>query len=178
MGLDNVQIGAKAPEEVNVIIEIAAMQAPVKYEVDKDSHVLHVDRFLSTSMQYPCNYGYVPNTLCGDGDPSDVLVLSPFSLMPGSVITVRPIGVMIMSDEAGKDNKILAVPVSKITKEYDHIKNVADLPAGVLDRISHFFERYKDLEFGKWVKLDQWLDAKAAVADLTEAMNRYNDSCK
>lgn len=175
MGLESVNIGAKAPEEVNVIIEIGAMQSPVKYEVDKDSQALHVDRFLSTSMQYPCNYGYVPQTLCGDGDPSDVLVISPFSLVPGSVIKVRPIGVMLMTDEAGKDNKILAVPVSKLTKEYDHIVNASDLPECILHRISHFFERYKDLEFGKWVKLDKWLDSKAAIDDLSDAMNKYKN---
>lgn len=173
MSLNLVTAGNNAPKEVNVIIEIGANQSPIKYEIDKNSQTLQVDRFLSTAMQYPCNYGYVPHTLCGDGDPSDVLVLTPHSLLPGSVITVRPIGVMLMTDEAGKDNKILAVPISKLTKEYDHIKNPEDLPANILQKISHFFERYKDLEFGKWVKIEEWQGAAAAEKDLAEAIENY-----
>ena len=175
MSLGNVSIGAKAPQEVNAIIEIGANQPPVKYEIDKTTQSLHVDRFLSTPMQYPCNYGYIPETLCGDGDPSDVLVLTPYPLLAGSVITIRVIGVMVMLDEAGEDNKLLAVPSNKLTPEYQHITNPEDLPAGILAKISHFFEHYKDLEQNKWVKIDKWLDAKHAVQDLQQAMQAYKD---
>ena len=170
MSLSDVKIGDNAPNEVNVIIEISANQAPVKYEIDKDTSMLHVDRFLSTAMHYPCNYGYIPQTLCDDGDPYDVLVITPYPIQAGSVITVRPIGVMVMTDEAGQDNKMLAVPISKLTKEYDHIQNPSDIAPAFLQKISHFFEHYKDLESEKWVKVDRWLDSEFAINDLKKSM--------
>lgn len=176
MGLGQVKVGNKAPNEVNVIIEIGQGAAPVKYEVDKQTQALHVDRFLSTAMHYPCNYGYVPETLCDDGDPSDVLVITPFPLQAGVVISVRPIGMLVMTDEKGGDNKIVAVPTTDLTSEYDAIHQVKDLPEVILQRIGHFFEHYKDLESGKWVKIDAWLDADAAVADISQAMAAYQSS--
>jgi inorganic pyrophosphatase len=173
MSLKNVNIGDNAPHEINAIIEIAANQLPIKYEIDKHTNVPHVDRFLSTAMQYPCNYGYIPNTLCEDGDPYDVLVITPYPVMAGSVIKIRPIGVMVMTDEAGKDNKMLAVPVSKLTKEYDHIQNPTDISPAFLNKVSHFFEHYKDLESGKWVKIEEWLDREYAINDLAKAIQAY-----
>lgn len=176
MGLSRVPVGAKAPNEVNVVIEIGAGVSPVKYEVDKATHAVFVDRFLSTAMHYPFNYGYVPETLCDDGDPSDVLVMTPYPLQVGVVIACRPIGLLVMTDEKGGDNKILAVPARGLTPEYDHIQQPGDLPAGTLARISHFFEHYKDLETGKWVKIESWLDAEAAVADIAKAIASYQST--
>ena len=155
MGLDLVPTGKNPPEEINVIIEIPKDAEPVKYEVDKASGAIFVDRMLSTPMRYPCNYGYVPHTLCGDGDPADVLVILPLPLIPGSVIRVRPVGVLQMADEAGSDEKILAVPITKVFRGYAHINDIDDVPQHWLDRIGHFFEHYKDLEKGKWVKLER-----------------------
>ena len=176
MGLDLVPTGRNVPDEINVIIEIPKDAEPVKYEVDKESGAIFVDRILSTPMRYPCNYGYVPHTVCGDGDPADVLVILPLPLIPGSVIRCRPVGVLKMSDEAGGDEKILAVPVDKVFAGYKHIDDISKVSPHWLERIGHFFEHYKDLEQGKWVKLDGWGDAAAARAILVEAMERYQAS--
>ena len=145
MSLNNVTAGNDVPNNINVIIEISANSNPVKYEVMKDAGVLQVDRFLSTPMHYPCNYGYVPQTLCGDGDPVDVLVVTPFPLLSGSVIQCRPVGVLSMTDEAGVDNKVIAVPIDKLSRLYHNVKEVEDLPIALLDSISHFFENYKEI---------------------------------
>src|SRR3546814_10426135 len=176
MGLDHVPTGSNVPEEINVVIEIPKDAEPVKYEVDKDSGAIFVDRILSTPMRYPCNYGYIPRTICGDGDPADVLVILPLPLIPGSVIRCRPVGVLKMSDEAGSDEKILAVPDNKVFAGYHHIDDIAKVSPHWLQRIGHFFEHYKDLEDGKWVKLDGWGDAAEARRILVEAMERYQAS--
>ena len=173
MGLDLVPTGKNPPDEINVIIEIPKDAEPVKYELDKASGAIFVDRVLSTPMRYPANYGYVSNTVCGDGDPADVLVLMPLALIPGSVIRVRPVGVLRMVDEAGADEKILAVPISKVYPGYDHIQHIDDVPKQWLDRIGYFFEHYKDLEKGKWVKVEGWGDAAEAKQILVEALARY-----
>ena len=173
MGLDLVTTGNNPPDELNVIIEIPKDAEPVKYEVDKDSGAIFVDRVLSTPMRYPCNYGYVPHTLCGDGDPADVLVLMPLALIPGSVIRVRPVGVLRMTDEAGSDEKILAVPIDKVFPSYTHIQDIDAVPRHWLDRIGYFFEHYKDLESGKWVKLDGWGGREEARRILLESIERY-----
>ena len=176
MGLDQVSSGRNPPDEINVIIEIPKDAEPVKYEVDKASGAIFVDRILSTPMRYPCNYGYIPHTLSGDGDPADVLVILPLPLIPGSVIRCRPVGVLRMSDEAGGDEKILAVPIDKVFAGYTHIDDIAKVSPHWLQRIGHFFEHYKDLEDGKWVKLDGWGGAAEARAILVDAMNRYKAS--
>ena len=176
MGLDLVPTGKNPPDELNVIIEIPKDAEPVKYEVDKASGAIFVDRVLSTPMRYPCNYGYVPHTVCGDGDPADVLVILPLPLVPGSVIRCRPVGVLKMSDEAGSDEKILAVPVDKVFNGYSHIDDIAKVSKHWLQRIGHFFEHYKDLEDGKWVKLDGWGGVTEAKAIIVEAIDRYNAS--
>lgn len=170
MSLELVPIGNNAPDEVNVIVEISMGGEPIKYEVDKDTNALFVDRILGTSMRYPCNYGYVPHTLCGDGDPADVLVYMDRPLLPGSVVKCRPIGVLKMTDESGEDAKILAVPVSKITKLYDSVISIDDIPELVLKQIEHFFEHYKDLESGKWVKIDGWEGLEAARKEITDSI--------
>ncbi len=175
MGLGLVNTGKNPPDEINVIIEIPKDAEPVKYEVDKDSGAIFVDRILSTPMRYPCNYGYVPNTLCGDGDPADVLVILHLPLLPGSVIRCRPVGVLKMSDEAGSDEKLIAVPVAKIFPRYADVENVDELSAHWTQRIGHFFEHYKDLEKGKWVKIEGWGDAEEAKAILREAIQRYRE---
>ena len=174
MGLDLVPTGKNPPEEVNVIIEIPKDAEPVKYEVDKDTGAIFVDRILSTPMRYPCNYGYIPHTLCGDGDPADVLVILPLPLIPGSVIRVRPVGVLRMKDEAGSDEKLLAVPVDKVFSGYKHITDIAQVSEHWLERIGHFFEHYKDLEKGKWVKLDGWGNADEAKSIILESIERSN----
>lgn len=156
MSLNNVSAGKDVPNDVNVIIEIPALSEPVKYEVDKDSGALFVDRFIGTAMHYPCNYGYIPNTLSDDGDPADVLVITPIPLRAGSVVRCRFIGVLDMTDESGRDEKLLAVPIAKMTPEYNSINEASDLPPSTLDKIKHFFEHYKDLEAGKWVKVEGW----------------------
>jgi inorganic pyrophosphatase len=173
MGLDLVPTGSNPPDEINVIIEIPKDAEPVKYEVDKASGAIFVDRILSTPMRYPCNYGYVPHTVCGDGDPADVLVILPLPLIPGSVIRCRPVGVLKMSDEAGSDEKILAVPATKVFAGYGHIDDIAQVSPHWCERIGHFFEHYKDLEKGKWVRLDGWGDAAEARALLRDAIARY-----
>jgi inorganic pyrophosphatase len=176
MSLNNVPSGANLPEEVNVIIEIPAQSDPIKYEVDKESGAIFVDRFMATCMHYPCNYGYVPHTLSEDGDPVDVLVPTPFPLMAGSVIRCRPIGMLMMTDESGIDAKILAVPVTKISPAYKDINEAEQLPQLLRDQITHFFEHYKDLEKGKWVKVDGWAGAAEAKAEITNSVNRYEDA--
>lgn len=173
MSLKNISAGKKAPDEVNVVVEIPTNSDPVKYEVDKDSGVLFVDRFLNTAMFYPCNYGYVPQTLSEDGDPVDVLVITPAPLICGSVIEVRPVGLLKMTDEKGKDAKVLAVPKSKLSNLYDKIQNIEDVPQQILATISHFFEHYKDLEPGKWVKVDGWEGVNAAKKEICDSIERY-----
>ena len=175
MGLDLVATGSDVPNEINVIIEIPKDAEPVKYEVDKASGAIFVDRILSTPMRYPCNYGYVPHTMCGDGDPADVLVILPLPLVPGSVIRCRPVGVLMMTDEAGSDEKIVAVPIDKVFNGYSHINDIEQVSQHWLDRIGHFFEHYKDLEKGKWVKLDGWKNAAEAKKALLESVERYNN---
>ena len=176
MALELVPTGRDVPNEFNVIIEIPMNSEPVKYEVDKASGAIFVDRVLTTPMRYPCNYGYIPHTLAGDGDPADVLVIMPIPLIPGSVIRCRPVGVLKMSDEAGSDEKILAVPVDKVFAGYRHISDIDKVSPHWLQRIGHFFEHYKDLEEGKWVKLDGWGDAAEARRILVESMDRYHAS--
>ena len=172
MSLGNVPAGSNLPDEVNVIIEIPANADPIKYEVDKDTGTLWVDRFMSTPMFYPCNYGFVNQTLSLDGDPVDVLVPTPYPLQAGSVIKCRPVGVLKMSDEAGEDAKVIAVPISKLSKEYDHINDVNDLPELLRAQITHFFERYKELEKGKWVKVDGWGDVNDAKEEIKSSFER------
>lgn len=176
MSLDLVPSGRDLPEDINVIIEIPLNGEPIKYEVDKDSGAIFVDRMLGTAMHYPCNYGYVPHTLCGDGDPVDVLVIMPLALIPGSVIRCRPIGVLKMTDEAGDDAKIVAVPVDKITTLYRDVESVRDLPAITLSQIAHFFEHYKDLEEGKWVKVEGWEGPVAACEEIMQSVERYKSA--
>ena len=171
--LKNIKIGKDAPNDINVIIEIPAHNEPVKYEFDKAAEMLIVDRFMSSTMQYPCNYGFVPNTLSEDGDPVDVLVVAPVALRPGVIINCRPVGVLKMTDESGIDAKIIAVPTSKLTRIYDDVKEVGDLPQLLLDQIKHFFEHYKDLEPNKWVKVDGFAGADAAKADIMASVERY-----
>ena len=172
MSLLNVPAGKDLPEDIYVVIEIPANADPIKYEVDKESGALFVDRFMSTAMFYPCNYGYINHTLSLDGDPVDVLVPTPYPLEPGSVIRCRPVGVLKMTDESGEDAKLVAVPHTKLSKEYDHIKDVNDLPDLLKAQITHFFEHYKDLEAGKWVKVDGWDNAEAAKAEIVASFER------
>ena len=172
MRIDAISIGKNPPEEVNVLIEVAIGGEPIKYEMDKEAGTLFVDRFLYTPMRYPGNYGFIPHTLSEDGDPCDVLVANTRPLVPGSYIAVRPIGVMLMEDEGGGDEKIIAVPVPKLTKRYENVHNYTDLPQITLDQIQHFFEHYKDLEPGKWVKLKGWGDAAEAKKLIVEAIER------
>jgi len=172
MRIDAISIGKNPPDEVNVLIEVAIGGEPIKYEMDKDAGTLFVDRFLYTPMRYPGNYGFIPHTLSEDGDPCDVLVANTRPLVPGSYIAVRPIGVMLMEDEGGGDEKIIAVPVPKLTKRYENVHNYTDLPQITLDQIQHFFEHYKDLEPGKWVKLKGWGDATEAKKLIVEAIER------
>ena len=178
MSLNNVGPGSSLPDDVNVIIEIPRYGDPIKYEVDKDTGAMFVDRFMSTAMHYPCNYGYIPDTLSDDGDPADVLVLAPFPLVTGSVVRCRPIGVLNMDDEAGGDAKILAVPIEKLTKFYNNVSTFRDVQQEMLDKISHFFEHYKDLEQGKWVKVDGWAGKEEARQEIIDSAERYQQSIK
>jgi inorganic pyrophosphatase len=178
MSLKHVPAGAKLPEEFNVIIEIPMNADPVKYEVDKESGAVFVDRFMMTAMHYPCNYGYIPQTISDDGDPVDVLVLTPFPIQVGAVIRARPIGVLQMEDEAGGDAKLLAVPVDKLYPPYRSIKTIQDLPSEELARIQHFFEHYKDLESGKWVKIKGWEGPEAAMKEIRDSAARYANEDK
>jgi len=176
MALNNVPSGKDLPNDFNVIIEIPMHADPVKYEVDKESGAIFVDRFMSTAMHYPCNYGYIPHTIAGDGDPVDVLVISQFALPPGVVVRCRPIGMLAMTDEAGEDAKLLAVPVDKLTPMYRNVQSPRDLPPILLDQISHFFEHYKDLEPGKFVKVLGWQGGEEAKKEIIEGVKRYNDA--
>ncbi len=174
MSFTTLGAGDKAPNEFNVVIEIAAYGPPVKYEVDKDSGLLMVDRFMNVSMSYPANYGYVPHTLYDDGDPVDVLVLTPSPIIAGCVIKCRAVAVLDTEDEKGNDAKILAVPTDKVsTKYYADIKDLADVPKRQQDEIKHFYEHYKDLEEGKWVKISGWRDAAAARAEIEKSIKAY-----
>lgn len=172
MRIDAVSIGKNPPDEVNVIVEVPVGGEPIKYEMDKEAGTLVVDRFLYTSMRYPGNYGFIPHTLSDDGDPCDVLIANQRGIVPGAIIAVRPVGVLLMSDEAGVDEKIIAVPVQKLTRRYDKVLNYTDLPEISLKQIEHFFSHYKDLESGKWVKLDGWGDADVARTRILEAIER------
>jgi len=174
MILEKVNAGRDLPNDLNVIIEIPANANPVKYEVDKDTGALFVDRFLSTPMHYPCNYGYIPDTLCEDGDPLDVLVITPFPLVSGCVIRSRPLGLLKMADEKGGDAKLVAVPIKKQCAMYDNVESTDDLPKILLDQIAHFFEHYKDLEPGKWVKIEGWGSLEDAKTEIAESVERYN----
>jgi len=176
MALELVSAGRNIPDEINVIIEIPKDAEPVKYEVDKATGAIFVDRVLSTPMRYPCNYGYVPQTLGGDGDPLDVLVILPLPLVPGSVIRCRPVGVLRMTDEAGSDEKLLAVPVPTVFDGYSHIADVDQVSRHWLDRIGHFFEHYKDLEKGKWVKVEGWFGADEARREILDSIERHRAS--
>ena len=172
MRIDAVAIGKNPPHDVNVIIEVPIGGEPIKYEMDKDVGTLVVDRFLYTPMFYPGNYGFIPNTLSDDGDPCDVIVANTRPIIPGSIINVRPIGVLKMVDEGGGDEKIIAVPSPKLTQRYAHVQNYTDLPEITWRQIEHFFVHYKDLEPGKWVKLDGWGDAAEAQRIIVEAIER------
>ena len=176
MSLNNVPAGRDLPHDFNVIIEIPMNADPIKYEVDKETGAIFVDRFMGTAMHYPCNYGYVPQTIAGDGDPVDVLVITPFALIPGVVVRCRAIGVLKMTDEAGSDAKVLAVPVDKILSIYSHWQKPSDLNELRLNQIQHFFEHYKDLEKGKWVKIEGWGDAAEAHTEILDGVTSYQKS--
>ena len=176
MILDHVVPGESVPDNVNVIIEIPTHGEPVKYEVDKDTGAMFVDRFLATAMRYPCNYGYIPQTLSADGDPVDVLVLTPRPLISGSVIRCRPVGVLEMEDEAGDDAKLLAVPIDKLTGIYRDVASFRDLNRETLEQIAHFFEHYKDLERGKWVRVVGWADVDKAKQEILDAISRFQET--
>ena len=176
MALNNVPSGKSLPDDFNVIIEITAHSDPVKYEVDKESGAIFVDRFMSTSMHYPCNYGYIPHTIAGDGDPVDVLVISPFPLPPGVVVRCRPLGQLSMTDESGEDAKLLAVPVDKLTPLYKNFTTHEDASQLLRDQISHFFQHYKDLEPGKWVKVNGWEGIDAAKKEIIDGVKRYDEA--
>ena len=173
MNLDRVTAGQRAPTEINVIIEIPSHADPVKYEVDKDTGAMFVDRFMNTAMHYPCNYGYIPQSLAEDNDPVDVMVVTPYPLISGSVIVCRPIALLRMTDDAGPDSKILAVPIDKLCSSYRHADGPETMPAALLAQIAHFFEHYKDLEPGKWVKIAGWEDRNAARAEIQASLARY-----
>jgi inorganic pyrophosphatase len=174
MSLNNVPAGRAVPNDFNVIIEIPMNADPIKYEVDKETGAIFVDRFMGTAMHYPCNYGYVPQTLSPDGDPCDVLVVTPFPLFPGVVVRCRAIGVLKMTDEAGGDAKILAVPVDKILSIYSHWQKPEDMNELRLRQIQHFFEHYKDLEKGKWVKIEGWAGPDEAKAEIVNGVAAFN----
>ncbi len=174
MSFDRVPAGKDIPNDFNVVVEIPMHGDPIKYEVDKSSGAVFVDRFMSTAMRYPCNYGYIPHTLAGDGDPVDVLVMSPTPLLTGVVVRCRAIGILKMEDDAGDDAKLLAVPIDKITPIYRNVSSHRDLPQLTLDQIVHFFAHYKDLEPGKWVKVIGWADADAAKNEILEGIKRFD----
>ncbi len=174
MSLDNVTPGKNVPDFFNVIIEIPMNADPVKYEVDKETSAIFVDRFMSTAMHYPTNYGYVPKTISGDGDPVDVLVITPVPLIPGVVVTCRAIGILKMEDEAGQDGKVLAVPIDKILSLYTRWKRPEDLSPVRLKTIAHFFEHYKDLEVNKWVKILGWEGPESAKQEILDGIANYN----
>ena len=173
MGFSSIPAGHAFPDDFNVIVEIPAQGGDIKYEVDKETGLLAVDRFMSVAMHYPCNYGYVPSTLAEDGDPMDVLVITPTPMMPGSIIRARAVGILEMTDEAGKDSKVLALPIAKVCSAYAHMSCLEDVPQDLRDKIAHFFESYKALEPNKWVKVDGWQSAEHARAALQESLQRY-----
>lgn len=173
MNLDRVDAGKDLPNDFNVIIEIPMNADPIKYEIDKATGALFVDRFVQTAMHYPCNYGYIPHTLADDGDPTDVLVVTPFALMPGVVVRCRPIGMLKMSDEGGEDTKLLAVPIDKLTPLYRNIETPRDLPEVMIAQLTHFFGHYKDLEPGKWVRIEGWVGPEEAKAEILASVKRY-----
>lgn len=172
MRLEAIAIGNNPPEDINVIIEVPVGGEPIKYEMDKASGAMVVDRFLHTSMRYPGNYGFVPHTLSDDGDPVDIIIANTRAVTPGAIMNCRPIGVLMMSDEAGGDEKILAVPSTHLTKRYEKVENYSDLPEITLQQIEHFFQHYKDLESNKWVKIEGWGDAAKAKMLIQEAIDR------
>lgn len=172
MRIDAISIGKNPPEDVNVIVEVPVGGHPIKYELDKDAGTLVVDRFLYTPMTYPGNYGFVPHTLSLDGDPIDVLICNSRPLVPGCVINVRPIGVLVMEDDGGQDEKVIAVPSNKVSARFDNINEYSDLPQITLQQIEHFFEHYKDLEPGKWVKIGGWRDKAEAQKMILDAIER------
>jgi inorganic pyrophosphatase len=178
MSLDRVDAGRDLAADVNVIIEIPMHSDPIKYEVDKETGALFVDRFVSTPMHYPCNYGYVPQTLSEDGDPVDALVITPFALVPGVVVRCRPIGLLKMADEAGRDTKLLTVPIEKLTPLYRHVQAARDLPDLTLSQIAHFFAHYKDLEPGKWVKVEGWGTPEEARREIAAGVERFRAPSK
>ena len=175
MDISKISVGKNPPEDINVVIEVPQHADPVKYEMDKESGAIFVDRFIHTAMHYPCNYGFVPNTLSEDGDPVDVLVVSPFALVPGCVVACRPVGMLKMEDEAGMDAKLLAVPVSKLNPGYEHVREPEDISSFLLDQIKHFFEHYKDLEKGKWVKVTGWAGADEAKREIKASIDRFGE---
>lgn len=175
MNIDAIPVGKNPPDDINVIIEVPIGGEPIKYEMDKDSGALFVDRFLYTPMRYPGNYGFVPHTLCGDGDPLDVVVMNSRPVVPGGVIRCRPIGVLMMEDDGGKDEKLIALPVSKLTRAYDGIKDISDMPEIEVEKVKHFFTHYKDLEPGKWAKIEgiEGIEkARQVVLDSIEMANK------
>jgi inorganic pyrophosphatase len=176
MNLDRVTSGKNLPDDFNVIIEIPAHGEPIKYEVDKETGAMFVDRFMSTAMHYPCNYGYIPHTLSEDGDPVDVLVITPVPLMTGVVVRCRPLGMLKMTDEAGADAKLIAVPVDKLCSLYCNMHKPEDLPELLLKQVAHFFEHYKDLEPSKWVKVEGWSGADDARAEILAGVERYRNA--
>ena len=172
MRIDAIPIGSDPPEDINVIIEVPVGGEPIKYEMDKASGALFVDRYLYTSMRYPGNYGFVPHTICEDGDPIDVLVTSTRALTPGAVVNCRPIGVLLMTDDAGRDEKIVAVPTVKLTRRYESVRDYTDLPKITIEQVEHFFQHYKDLEPDKWVKMEGWGNADEAKQLILDAIER------
>ena len=174
MILDRVTSGRNPPDDINVIIEIPANAEPVKYEVDKESGAMFVDRILRTAMRYPVNYGYIPHTLSDDGDPCDVLVPTAFPLIPGSVIRCRPVAVLKMTDESGDDAKVMAVPANDVSDRWSHIKDLADMPKELMDRTAHFFEHYKDLDEGKWVRVQGWEGVDAAREEILNSLKMFD----
>jgi len=175
MLIDKIPLGQNPPWDVNVIIEVPLGADPVKYELDKDSGAMYVDRFLHTAMFYPANYGFIPHTLCGDGDPIDVLVVGRVPVVPGAVVRSRPVGVMVMEDEAGQDEKIVAVPHDKLHPYYEDVSSYRDLPKILLDQIAHFFTHYKDLEKNKWAKIARWGEAGEAAQMIKDSIAAHNE---
>ena len=175
MRIDEIPIGTHPPEDINDIVEVPVGGEPIKYELDKDSGTLFVDRFLYPPMRYPGNYGFVPHTLSEDGDPIDVLVCNTRVIVPGAVINCRPIGVLVMEDDAGQDEKILAVPSPQVSRRYENVKDYSDLPAITTDQIEHFFQHYKDLESQKWVRIDHWGDSSDAQKFIVDSIDRAKD---
>lgn len=173
MSYSTIPAGNDLPNDINVIIEIPANHDPIKYEIDKEHDAIFVDRFVATPMFYPANYGFIPGTLSEDGDPLDVLVISPYPVMPGSVIRSRPIGILNMTDESGSDAKLIAVPHKKLSSQYNHIQDIGDVPELLLKQIAHYFENYKDLEEGKWVKVENWSHAEDARKEIIASRERY-----